>query len=227
MLTEDSTHNPPISKIRQLRLAIANRKVEIVQKLLQEVDIQEKYNGESVLHMACTYKTSKEIFNILIRKFKEKGVSLDLLDKHERTALDNAFAVGNILAIEVLIKAGADYQRRWFNGLLEKTYLESFLEKHTNERERINHFIEQRGVIIEPIEEELKEVKDQEVSKKVEKPKTQKSSEESSLFNFVGGLINQFKGYIRVQNSDENITPNNTVGTKKQPKPFGKHIKED
>jgi len=225
----------PITKWDQLKIAIHKGELVQVKALIKEPEVDIKGQGEggiTLLHIAVLQKASREIFKILISESKKKNISLDILDSSEKTPLDYAFASANIIAIELLIKAGADYQRKRFK-ILEETCLGAFLEKNPAEREKVEGFIAERLkhpqlAEAETLYQEEPEEPASNLSQRLQAAETDAekscapSSERNSFFNMISGLFNQFRGYIKVPTDD--IVGNKEKAFKKN---SGNHPKTD
>ncbi|ACE06575.1 hypothetical protein Aasi_1253 [Candidatus Amoebophilus asiaticus 5a2] len=94
-----------------LHLAVTHNHKELAEQLIAkniELDIKDD-KGDTPLHMAVSLSSSKEVANLLINKFKESGISLDILGYKEVTPLHRAAAAqgDNVEIVTALLEAGA------------------------------------------------------------------------------------------------------------------------
>ncbi|MHB9148260.1 MAG: ankyrin repeat domain-containing protein, partial [Candidatus Amoebophilus sp.] len=94
-----------------LHLAVTHNQKELAEQLIAkniELDIKDD-KGDTLLHMAVSLSSSKEVAKLLINKFKESGISLDILGHKEVTPLHRAAASqgDNVEIVTALLEAGA------------------------------------------------------------------------------------------------------------------------
>ena len=107
-----------------LFVAIGDKREDYLNIALPLVNLRQPLKGDDfALHSAVKLKTTKEIFQILIKA----GAPLEAQDEQGLTPLDCAFLLGDADRAKILIEVGADYNRALPNG---KPYLKHFELKH-------------------------------------------------------------------------------------------------
>jgi len=127
---------------RALLHAIEDKDINNVIKYLDRVDIGKRDQYGTILHRAVGYNTSEPILKLIIQKFKEKKISLDLTDNSNRNALDCACLEKDFGTIKLLIETGVDYKHQIFDNT---TYLECFLKNNPDKSREVLPILEERS----------------------------------------------------------------------------------
>ncbi len=129
--------------IENLELGIRIKEdIKKIQEYINQINLRNMENPESLFSDAITVGASKNIFEVLIAAFKRDDISLDIPNKYGMTALDSAFVDNHFDGIEALIMGGANY-KRVIPGR-HMTHLDFYTTHNPTMQDKINVVIERR-----------------------------------------------------------------------------------
>ena len=173
-----------LSDRTRLELDIRLGYSENVARDLEKINVAEKNAeicGINLLHAAVEAKVYPNILEMIIAKFKEKKVSLDIENDFHRTALDFACENNKHEAIKILIKAGANYHRPRPKTPNE-TYLQFYLRNNPDKQAEINELV-------------------------LQQQEQQMLGQGSSPMTFLREVFRSFQGYQAIRPFDNGVPP--------------------